>query len=183
MSEQNRGPDVARHKKSVFLAGPFKALVDPVTAEMRQFERVRYQALIGHLEGRGYSVHNAHKREAWGASFLTPEECTQLDYEEIHGCDLFIAFPGYPASPGTHIEIGWAAALCKPIILLLEQGHTYAFLVRGLHAVADVTYVQMPVDQVGINEFSAGLSHAETHRDQTSARQATDRRKGGHQSA
>lgn len=183
MSEQNRDRDVARHKQSVFLAGPFKALVDPITGRMRQFERVRYQALIGHLEGRGYSVHNAHKREAWGASFLAPEECTQLDYEEIRGCDLFIAFPGCPASPGTHIEIGWAAALGRPMMLLLEEGQTYAFLVRGLHAVADVTYVQMPADQVGINEFSTGLSHAETRLDHTSARQATGHRQEGHQSA
>jgi hypothetical protein len=30
------------------------------------------------------------------------------------------------------------AVTAKPIVLLLEEGHAYAFLVRGLHTVADV---------------------------------------------
>lgn len=147
--------------KSVFLAGPFKALVVPEAGQLRAFERSRYEALIGHLESRGYTVHNAHKREGWGAEFLQPEDCTRIDYEQIRDCSLFVAFPGDPASPGTHIEIGWAAALGKPIMLLLEDGYTYAFLVRGLHAIADVTYVVMPTDEIGLEAFAATLAAVE----------------------
>lgn len=44
---------------------------------------------------------------------MTPQQCTKIDFEEISTCDLFVAFPGSPASPGTHIEIGWASALKK----------------------------------------------------------------------
>jgi nucleoside 2-deoxyribosyltransferase len=127
-------------KRSVFLGGPFKALVDD-SGVMRAAERARLESLIERLESEGYQVHNAHRREAWGAEFLRPEECTRLDYEEISACSVFVAFPGYPASPGTHIEIGWASAMGKPIVLLLEEGRDYAFLVRGLHAVAHVTYL------------------------------------------
>lgn len=65
------------------------------------------------MEERGYAVHNAHKREKWGREFMTSEQCTEIDFVEIDKCDLFIAFPGKPASPGTHIEIGWASALKK----------------------------------------------------------------------
>jgi nucleoside 2-deoxyribosyltransferase len=147
--------------RSVFLAGPFKALVDPETGNMRDFERMRYESLIGYLEQRGYTVHNAHKREDWGANFLEPEECTRLDWEEIDECDLFVAFPGHPASPGTHIEIGWASARRKPMLLLLGAGDTYAFLVRGLHVVADVTYVEMPTDATGLAEFARALLRLE----------------------
>jgi nucleoside 2-deoxyribosyltransferase len=147
--------------RTVFLAGPFKALVDQDTATMRPFERMRYEALIGYLEARGYTVHNAHRREAWGANFLAPDECTRLDHTEIENCDLFIAFPGFPASPGTHIEIGWASARRKPILLLLEPGGTYAFLVRGLRAVADVSYVEMPDDTTGLEQFAEALLRLE----------------------
>jgi nucleoside 2-deoxyribosyltransferase len=83
------------------------------------------------FENKGFSVHNVHKRE----------ECAEIDFKEISSCDLFVAFPGYPASPGTHIEIGWASTLKKPVILLLEQGKDYAFLVRGLGKVANVIYI------------------------------------------
>lgn len=126
--------------RSVFLAGPFKALVDD-SGNMRTAERERFESLIERLESEGYKVHNAHRREAWGAEFLRPEECTRLDFDEIVDCSVFVAFPGHPASPGTHVEIGWASAMGRPIVLLLEEGQEYAFLVRGLHTVADVTYL------------------------------------------
>jgi hypothetical protein len=128
---------------------------------MEPFERARYEALIGHLEGRGYAVHNAHRREAWGARFLEPEECTRLDFVEIRGADLFVALPGAPAYPGTHIEIGWASAFGKPIVLLLEENRTYAFLVRGLHAVARVTYVRVPTGGTGVEELAGALADVE----------------------
>ncbi|NNB94888.1 nucleoside 2-deoxyribosyltransferase [Corallococcus exiguus] len=124
---------------SVFLGGPFKALVSAETGEMREDEKARLLSLIQFFEQRGLRVFNAHRREAWGREFLTPEECTRLDFEEISSCDAFVAFPGSPPSPGTHVELGWASALRKPIVLLLEEGKEYAFLVRGLHTVSNVT--------------------------------------------
>ncbi|WP_369903373.1 nucleoside 2-deoxyribosyltransferase [Bacillus manliponensis] len=128
------------HKK-MFLAGPFKNLVNPETGMMEQHEKQKLLNLISFFEKRGFSVHNAHKREGWGKDFMTPDECTAIDFKEIRACDLFVAFPGSPASPGTHIEIGWASALDKPIILLLEEGKDYAFLIKGLATVANVTFI------------------------------------------
>nr|WGD65771.1 nucleoside 2-deoxyribosyltransferase [Bacillus subtilis] len=72
---------------------------------------------------------------------MTPQQCTKIDFDEISTCDLFVAFPGSPASPGTHIEIGWASALKKKIVLLLEKDRDYAFLIQGLNVVADVEYI------------------------------------------
>ena len=128
--------------KKVFLAVPFKSLVDPKTGMMANHEKQKLLNLISFFEERGFSVHNAHKREGWGKDFMTPEECTAIDFKEISTCDLFVAFPGSPASPGTHIEIGWASALNKPIILLLEEGKDYAFLIKGLDAVANVISIR-----------------------------------------
>jgi nucleoside 2-deoxyribosyltransferase len=133
-----RGSQDAR---KVFLAGPFKSLVDAETGRMDDEQRRVFVDLIAIFEDRGYAVHNAHKREAWGERFMAPEECTRVDFEEIGSCDHFVALPGHPASPGTHVEIGWASALGKPLTLLLEENKEYAFLVRGLHAVADVQIV------------------------------------------
>ncbi|WP_242705134.1 nucleoside 2-deoxyribosyltransferase [Streptomyces griseocarneus] len=76
-----------------------------------------------------------------GADLMRPEVCTRIDQEEIRKADAFVALPGSPASPGTHIEIGWASAFGKPIVLLLERGRDYTFLVQGLHTVATVEYV------------------------------------------
>ncbi|MDH6545723.1 nucleoside 2-deoxyribosyltransferase [Streptomyces lavendulae] len=127
--------------RSVFLAGPFIQLLDPATGEMPADARAPFDVLIKHFEAQGLSVHNAHRREAWGAELMRPEQCTKLDQDEIRKADVFVALPGHPASPGTHIEIGWASAFDKPIVLLLERDREYTFLVQGLHTVASVEYV------------------------------------------
>lgn len=126
----------------VFLGGPFKGIVDE-SGTMRTEERARYEALIAGLESAGCHVDNAHRREGWGAAFLSPEECTRRDFDEIASSDVVVAFPGSPPSPGTHVEIGWASALGKPLVLLLEQDTEYAFLIQGLGTVAAVTYVEL----------------------------------------
>ncbi|MBD2802383.1 nucleoside 2-deoxyribosyltransferase [Xenorhabdus sp. 42] len=124
--------------KKMFLAGPFKSLVDPDTHVMPHQYINQFQNIIEYFEERGWSVHCAHKREKWGREFMTPAQCTFIDYEEISQCDYFVAFPGVPASPGTHIEMGWASSMKKPVILLLEENEEYAFLVQGLGEITSV---------------------------------------------
>lgn len=138
--------------RKIFLAGPFKALVNSDGIMQTNFKQ-RFIDLIAFFEARGFEVHNAHQRESWGKSFMTPEECTKIDFDEISACDYFVAFPGSPASPGTHIEIGWASALQKPLILLLEAGKEYAFLVRGLHTVANVEAIVFEVEDDYLREL------------------------------
>lgn len=129
--------------RSVFLAGPFMGLVDPETNSMPSAEQLPFLTLIEHFEKQGLEVYNAHRREAWGAQVLAPEQCTPLDQLEIRKADVFVAIPGIPPSPGTHVEIGWASAFDKPVVLLLEAGREedYGFLVRGLGSVAAVEFV------------------------------------------
>ncbi|WP_343761089.1 nucleoside 2-deoxyribosyltransferase [Clostridium oceanicum] len=128
--------------KRVFLAAPFKGVIKKNGSIMKEEQKKIIENLILFLEERGWKVDNAHKREKWGANFMSPNQCTKLDYDAIKVCDLFIGFPGLPASPGTHIEIGWASAMGKKIILLLaEKKENYAYLIRGLHTVGNVDYI------------------------------------------
>jgi nucleoside 2-deoxyribosyltransferase len=142
----------------MFLAGPFKALVDPETGEMPETAVNLYADIIDHFETRGWVVHCAHKREEWGRAFMPPHECTRVDYDEIAACDVFVAFPGSPASPGTHIELGWASAIGKPIVMLLEDSSEYAFLVRGLDAVTPIAHVGFSGNRVDPAAIEQGIS-------------------------
>lgn len=149
-------------EKKIFLAAPFKALVNNKSNAMQDSDRKRIEDLISFFEGKGYLVHNAHKREAWGKNFMEPEECTYIDYHEIEKCDLFVAFPGIPASPGTHIEIGWASAFHKKIVLILfENQENYAYLVRGLSSVSDVKYIIYNSDHEYLSELAKYLEELE----------------------
>ena len=69
--------------KKVFLAAPFKSLVNSKTMSMDEEKKNEIVNLIEFLEKKGYSVHNAHKREAWGQEFMSPEQCTKIDYDVI----------------------------------------------------------------------------------------------------
>lgn len=118
--------------KSVFVAAPFWGLVDRVTNQVDGGPRSLIESVLHHFDGLGLTVYNSHRREAWGSAMLEPAEFTSMDYNEIGRSDLFVGFPGIPASPGTHIEIGWASAMNKPTVLLLEEGKEYAGLIEGL---------------------------------------------------
>lgn len=71
-----------------------------------------------------------------------------------------MAMPGAPASAGTHVELGWASALGKPIVLLLERGHEYAGLVTGLGSVTSVTSVEMVDGVVRFDELDSAVARA-----------------------
>ncbi|GAB2537628.1 nucleoside 2-deoxyribosyltransferase [Nocardia heshunensis] len=144
--------------RTVFVAGPFYKLVDPVTGAMRAEDRERFEWLIDYFEGRGCLVYNAHRREHWGEAFLEPDDFTRLDYEEIATADLLVAVPGPPASLGTHIELGWASALGKPILLLLERGEEYALMVYGLRHVTRTAIVETVGGQFDTAAFEQALS-------------------------
>ncbi|MGX7826457.1 nucleoside 2-deoxyribosyltransferase [Actinokineospora sp. 24-640] len=127
---------------TVFVGGPFKGLIDPVTGAIDPRARHRYTRLIEFFSAQGCGVFNAHTTEGWGQNLVPDTECTARDLAWMRDCDVFVAFPGAPASPGTHVEIGWASALGKPMVLVLEPGVEHAALVTGLHAVAPVVYVE-----------------------------------------
>lgn len=127
--------------KSVFVAGPFKGMINADSGEVSASSREWFEGLMAHLERAGWVVHNAHRREAWGSQMLQPQECTRIDFQEISASDLLVAIPGPPMSPGTHVELGWASALQKPIVVVTDDIEAEAFLVRGLSSLTRVEVV------------------------------------------
>jgi hypothetical protein len=138
-----------RADPTVFIGGPFKGCVDPATGELDAAWKDRYQRLIDLFTEHGWTVLNAHHAEGWGREMAGAAECTARDFEWMRACDLFLAFPGSPPSPGTHVEIGWATTLRRPVVLLL-QGDNHAALVTGLPAIADVTLVRFVDGAAGL---------------------------------
>lgn len=161
-SQSHRDPhDTAARRlglRTVFVAGPFVKLVDPVTRTMPPAERERFERLIGYFEASGCKVYNAHKREAWGADSLEPGQFTRLDFDEISASDVLVAYPGPPASLGTHIELGWASAQRKPIVLLLERGGDHAPMLYGLRRLTATAIVETTGGRFAIAELEAALA-------------------------
>lgn len=144
---------------SVFVAGPFWTLVDKETGKVAGTARDHLEGVLRHYDDMGVRIYNAHRREAWGSAFLEPAEFTKLDFDEISACDIVVAFPGVPASPGTHIEIGWASAMDKPLVLLLEKDVEYAGLIEGLPSFRRCELVRFD-EVVDTDELDAAVARA-----------------------
>lgn len=135
----------------VFLGGPIQFMIeDPVLLE-RMKRAVR--RLVRTLQDAGMEVFSAHLVESFGATTADwqPHSIAERDLDWMRRCDVFVALlpsdgtGDLGRTDGTHVELGWASAMSKPIVLVTESrlAHRYSQLVQGLHAVASVRRVEL----------------------------------------
>jgi hypothetical protein len=99
--------------------------------------------VIASLTLDGHAVLSAHIHENFGemdVSGKSQQVCLR-DFGWMKQCDLFIAVlpldesQNVIHSSGTAIELGWASALGKPVVLVCHPAPKYSHLILGLHAV------------------------------------------------
>ncbi|MGE4172808.1 MAG: nucleoside 2-deoxyribosyltransferase [Methylocystis sp.] len=110
-----------------------------------QFERF-IRGIFAVLKEESDETFLALARERWGAAIMQGDICTPLDFEEMRRCDLVVAYPG--TSCGVAIELGWASALGKPIILLLDPIGDHTPMIRGLGMLPGSRVETVPVEMV-----------------------------------
>lgn len=104
----------------VFLAAPFTSIYREDTGRIDSKFKKRLQKIVKLIMKKGHIVESAHLREKWGKNLMSPSEFTPLDLKLIKECDLVIAYVGDQPS-GVFVELGWASAFKKKIIVLAEQ--------------------------------------------------------------
>lgn len=130
----------------IFIGGPIQFLTEDTS--LLPTMKVLIESLIHEMKARGLTVYNAHLVEQFGTTThqWNPQSIAQRDLEWMQQCDVFIAlFPqceggGVVRTDGTHVELGWASALKKPIILVVDRMNfgQCSLLVQGLNAVASL---------------------------------------------
>lgn len=124
----------------VFLAIPYSQLCDEDKYEIKNEYRQFFSKLIFLLKKINCDYFLAHERENWGKQYSSAEESTMIDFETIKNVDLVCAIPGIPNSGGVHVEIGWASANKKKILVYLKNGGIYSPMITGIHTVTDAKY-------------------------------------------
>jgi nucleoside 2-deoxyribosyltransferase len=134
----------------IFLGGPIQYLSSygnssAVIADHREI----FQAFVT----AGFHVFSAHECERYGedSHCFSPADVTARDLAWAKACDIYVGIlplddHGQPyRSDGTHIEIGWATALGKKVVLLLDDSATrpYSHLVLGLVENLQASAVQL----------------------------------------
>lgn len=99
----------------------------------------------------GANVFSAHVAEKFGAetASFTPEQVAVRDFHWMKRCDVFVAIlpvledQTLGRTDGTHVELGWATALERPVVLVTEQPfvESASHLLKGLHRVGRVRAV------------------------------------------
>ncbi|UJB30684.1 MULTISPECIES: nucleoside 2-deoxyribosyltransferase [Chromobacterium] len=136
---------------SVFVGGPIQHALkkEGMTAEAASPIKAVHDA----IHGMRLHLLSAHLAERFGQDShnYSPTEVVLRDYDWMVQCSLFIAILPCDSqsqlirTDGTHIELGWASALKKPI-LILAQSHSHAqlsHLVKGLACVAPVKILDL----------------------------------------
>ena len=136
--------------RRVFVGGPIqhvKLHSDLCTSLRNLITSVLYE-----LEGDGYQIFSAHRAEAFGLDTdkFSSHEIAMRDFQWMRSCESFVAIlptgrDGAFRTDGTHIELGWASAMGKPIVAVvpLPLPESYTHLLRGLGAVARVDFVDI----------------------------------------
>lgn len=126
----------------VFLALPFSQFCNNETDEVEENNKWFFKCLVTKIKELNLDYFLAHEREDWGAKYKSAEESTLIDFNAIKSSDIVVAVPGCPLSGGVHIELGWASASNKKILIFLKKGFDYSPMVEGLSNITDVKYFE-----------------------------------------
>jgi nucleoside 2-deoxyribosyltransferase len=119
----------------VFVCGPLTEAVDGQGLDkgLRGFLELVHDT----LERVGMEVFSAHREEGWGEDEPSPDVVAKRDSAWMRHCDATVMILGIPSRPmwrtdGTFVELGWATAMGKPIVVVGDLGAYRSALVRGL---------------------------------------------------
>ena len=133
-----------------FIGGPIQHATRP-DGSFHAGTRTIIEQVIAAVGGLGHKVLSAHVHERFGELDVSGkfQEVCSRDYRWMLQCDLFLAVlpldetGSVILSSGTAIELGWASALNKSIILVCDPAARYSHLIIGLDAIADVVKVDI----------------------------------------
>jgi hypothetical protein len=114
-------------KFKVFVGGPIQHAI--MSHGFKSDVQHLIETSISTLTADGHTILSAHVAERFGklTETFTPKSIWQRDRQWMGECDLFVAVlpsDGTGAllrTDGTFIELGWASALKKPIIVMTER--------------------------------------------------------------
>jgi nucleoside 2-deoxyribosyltransferase len=135
----------------IFFAAPFTKIINEDGLVEPQF-KFWINKIVHECRSFGHKVFLAHEREEWGAKLDPPEKALKLDWDEIEESDVILAYIGNPPSPGVQMELGYASALRKPIVVFTVHNEEIPYLTKGLSAVTNIKFkeIKKPEDAAAI---------------------------------
>lgn len=129
----------------IFLAFPFTSYLTQ-DGDGKYHLQPQLRSLLLRIESalvqNGHTVFLSHQREEFGANLWEGTVCTPFDMLEMRRADCVIALPD--KSYGVHIELGWATAMGKPVLLILDESQQFTSpLLQGLYCVGHTRIISV----------------------------------------
>jgi hypothetical protein len=148
---------------NVFLSAPLTQYVDADDPAVMDRFRSEWDRVAEALERSGHEVFSAHKREAWGANLATPESALKADIAGLAASDFVIAYIGDPPSPGVQMELGYAIANHKRMLVFIKYEQREPYLVHGLSTlpnskvieISDLGAIRLTLARMGLIEWTS----------------------------
>lgn len=157
------------HSGTVFVGGPIQYAINN-SGGFDAPLKLLVESTLSILDMSGYVTLSAHRHEGFGKLDVSDQqrEVCSRDRAWMEECDCFVAIlpstlEGYPIrTEGTAVELGWASALGKKIIILQDPKAIYSHLIAGLESVADVTYIDIKDFLTAPSILVTAISEGET---------------------
>lgn len=127
---------MTKTKKTVFIAGPITGLTEN---EYRVF-RSNILDFVKTIEQK-YTVLTEFKPIKSLRQVDSPKEASINDFKAIRDCDTFVFFHPKKAQSSSLIELGYAFALGKHIVVIGEENNL-PYLAKGIIQQEDVDYYE-----------------------------------------
>lgn len=122
-----------------YIAAPFSRLTSEVLGRLygelncsTQIELLEKVESV--LREAGYRVCLPHRdRGHWGKVYIEPPEIARMCFREVELSDLIVALP--EKSRGAHMELAYAAALKKRLIVFVQPDSDISIFTYGLNKV------------------------------------------------
>lgn len=130
----------------IFVGGPMLHAIRH-HGRFHEPSRKTIAGILSAIEQAGLEVLSAHRVEDWGQLALSNDahfDVCGRDFGWMMECRAFVAVlppddHGEPMrSDGTCVELGWASALQKPVVIVREDSPRHSHLVRGLSKITRV---------------------------------------------
>lgn len=151
-----RRPTPKPRRPRIYLAGPFTAtaIEDDAPSGERLFSipqlvipvdstwRLTLERTARALAIEGFQVCLPHRDiSAWGAGASSPRAVTDACLRAVAECDIVLAILG--RSFGTHIEVGAAVGLGRPVVMVAEAHDPPSFVGGGVSAAGFAAQLQV----------------------------------------
>jgi len=125
-----------------YIAAPFteKSVDKLKTQAYGEIKDVSYRNFLEVIESTlketGFNTFLPHRDiHKWGSVYIEPGAVVKKSLEALNSCDLLVTYP--EKSAGANIEIGWASAFNKKIIVLLHEKEIPSLMQVGLEGLND----------------------------------------------